>query len=101
MRAASMGVSVNETISETAIANEEVKPNDDMKRPTMPAMNPTGRNTANKDRGVAGKAKPNSRGPWIGSRNHGHRFFCLDRETFGRNHSATLFCYFFFNVSSD
>ncbi len=46
----SIGVSVNETSSETAIANAAVNPNDDMKRPTMPPMKPTGRNTASSDK---------------------------------------------------
>ncbi len=65
MRAASIGVSVNETSSETAIANDDVKPNDDMKRPTMPPMNPTGRNTANSDNVVAETARPISFVPSI------------------------------------
>src|SRR5207253_8506916 len=63
MRAASVGVSVKDTSSETAIANEDVNPNDDMKRPTMPAMNPTGRNTASNESVVAVTAKPISRVP--------------------------------------
>ena len=45
-RAASIGVRVKETISETAIAAADVSPKDDMKRPTIPVMNPTGMNTA-------------------------------------------------------
>ena len=65
MRAASIGVSVNETNSETAIANEAVKPNDDMKRPTMPAMKPTGRKTASSDSVVAVTARPISFVPSI------------------------------------
>ena len=65
MRAASIGVSVNETISETAIANAEVKPNEDMKRPTMPAMKPTGKNTASSDSVVAVTAMPISFVPSI------------------------------------
>ena len=52
-RAASIGVSVKETSSETAIAKDEVNPNDDMKRPTIPPMNPTGRKTASNDKVVA------------------------------------------------
>src|SRR5204863_4453905 len=62
-RAASVGVSVNETRSETAIANDDVNPNEDMKRPTMPAMKPTGRKTASSDSVVAVTAKPISRVP--------------------------------------
>src|SRR5919199_108268 len=47
-RAASIGVSVNETSRLTAMANDEVNPNEDMKRPTIPCMKPTGRKTASK-----------------------------------------------------
>ena len=64
-RAASIGVSVNETSRETAIANEEVKPNEDMKRPTMPPMKPTGRKTASRESVVAITASPISRVPSI------------------------------------
>src|SRR6266705_217079 len=71
MRAASVGVSVKDTRSETAIANEEVNPNDDMNRPTMPAMNPTGRNTASKESVVAVTAMPISRVPSIAAWNGG------------------------------
>src|SRR5205085_10704466 len=52
-RAASIGVKVNETSSETAMAAAEVKPNDDMKRPTSPPMKPTGKKTASKLKVVA------------------------------------------------
>ena len=45
----SIGVSVKETSSETAMANADVRPNELMKRPTMPPMNPTGRKTASSD----------------------------------------------------
>ena len=44
-RAASIGVSVNDTIRLIAIAAAAVRPNDDMKRPTMPPMKPTGMKT--------------------------------------------------------
>ena len=64
-RAASMGVSVNETSKLTAIANEEVNPNEDMKRPTMPPMKPTGRKTASRLSVVAMTARPISRVPSI------------------------------------
>src|ERR1039457_4650208 len=40
-REQSIGVSVKETSRETAMAKAEVKPNELMKRPTMPPMNPT------------------------------------------------------------
>ena len=49
-RAHSIGVSVKETSSDTAIANAAVKPKDAMKRPTMPPMKPTGRKTASSDK---------------------------------------------------
>ena len=51
-------MSVKETSSETAIANDAVNPKDDMKRPTMPPMKPTGRNTASRDSVVAMTARP-------------------------------------------
>ena len=68
-RAASIGVSVNETISETAIAAADVSPNDDMNRPTMPVINPTGMNTASSESVVAKTARPISRVPSIAARN--------------------------------
>jgi hypothetical protein len=73
-RAASIGVSVNDTINDTAMANDEVKPNEDMKRPTMPAMNPTGRNTASSESVVAVTASPISRVPSIAAWNGGTPF---------------------------
>ena len=54
----SIGVSVNETSSDTAMANADVKPNELMKRPTMPPMKPTGRNTASSESVVAITARP-------------------------------------------
>ena len=53
-----MGVSVNDTSRETAIAKDAVNPKDDMKRPTMPPMNPMGRKTASRDKVVAITAMP-------------------------------------------
>src|ERR1039458_8893536 len=47
-REQSMGVRVNETSRETAMAKAEVKPKELMKRPTMPPMKPTGRKTASR-----------------------------------------------------
>ena len=64
-RELSIGVMVKDTSSETAIANEAVNPKDDMKRPTMPPMNPMGRNTAISDSVVAITARPISRVPSI------------------------------------
>jgi hypothetical protein len=62
-RAASIGVRVNDTMSETAIAAAAVSPKDDINRPTIPDMNPTGMNTARSDRVVASTARPISRVP--------------------------------------
>src|SRR5450755_3555702 len=53
-----MGVSVKETSSDTAMAKAEVKPKELMKRPTMPPMKPTGRNTASRLKVVAMTARP-------------------------------------------
>ena len=68
-RAASMGVSVKDTIRLIAIAAAAVSPNDDMKRPTMPPRKPTGRNTASSDIVVAITASPISRVPSIAAWN--------------------------------
>ena len=65
-REQSMGVSVKETSSETAMANAEVKPNELMNRPTMPPMKPTGRNTASSESVVAITARPISLVPLDG-----------------------------------
>ena len=68
-RAASIGVSVNETIRLIAIAAADVRPNDDMKRPTMPPRKPTGMNTASSASVVAMTARPISRVPSIAAWN--------------------------------
>ncbi len=60
-RADIIGVSVNATSSDTAIAKAIVRPNDFMKRPTMPPMNPTGTKIAMSDSVVAMTASPISR----------------------------------------
>ena len=73
-RELSIGVMVKETSSDTAIANAAVKPNDDMNRPTMPPMNPMGRNTAISDSVVAMTARPISRVPSIAASNGGNPF---------------------------
>ena len=57
-RAASIGVSVKLTSSETMIANAIVRPKLFRKRPTMPPMKPTGTNTATSDSVVASTARP-------------------------------------------
>ena len=62
-RAESIGVRVKETMRETAMAAAEVRPNEDMKRPTMPPMKPTGRKTASRLKVVARTASPISRVP--------------------------------------
>ena len=54
----SIGVRVKETSSETAMAKAEVNPKELMKRPTMPPMKPTGRNTASRTSVVAITARP-------------------------------------------
>ena len=64
-RAASIGVSVNETSSDTATANDAVKPNEDMNLPTMPCMNPMGTKSAIRLSVVAMTAGPISRLPSI------------------------------------
>ena len=70
-RAASIGVSVKLTSSDTMIANAIVSPKLYMKRPTMPPMNATGRKTATSDSVVASTARPISRvastAAWNGS----------------------------------
>ncbi len=75
----SIGVRVNETSSDTAMANAEVKPNELMKRPTMPPMKPTGRNTASSDRVVAITARPISLVPWMAASNGGMFFSSMKR----------------------
>ena len=60
-RAASIGVRVKLTRSDTRIANDIVKPKLVMKRPTMPPMNPTGTKMAMSDSVVASTASPISR----------------------------------------
>ena len=47
------------------MAAAEVRPNDDMKRPTMPVMKPTGMKTASRLSVVAMTARPISRVPSI------------------------------------
>ena len=54
-----------EAIQSGRIAAAEVRPNDDMKRPTIPPMNPTGRKTASNESVVASTARPISRVPSI------------------------------------
>ena len=60
MRAASIGVSEKLTNSDTVIANAMVRPKLWKKRPTMPLMNATGRNTASSESVVASTASPMS-----------------------------------------
>ena len=67
--AASIGVKVKETISETVIAAAAVSPKLDMNLPTMPVMKPTGINTASSESVVARTAKPMSRVPSTAARN--------------------------------
>jgi hypothetical protein len=62
-RAESIGVRVKDTSSDTPMAKLMVKPKDAMKRPTMPPMKATGRNTAMSDSVVASTARPISAWP--------------------------------------
>ncbi len=78
-REQSIGVMVNETSRDTAIANDAVKPNDDMKRPTIPPMKPIGRKTAMREKVVAMTARPISRVPSIAARNGGISFSSIYR----------------------
>ncbi len=65
MRELIIGVSTKLTMSETPMANAIVRPNELRKRPTMPAMNATGRKTTMSERVVARTARPISRVPSI------------------------------------
>jgi hypothetical protein len=78
-RAQSIGVSVNETSSETAMAKAAVKPNELMKRPTMPPMKPTGRKTASSEIVVAMTANPISRVPSMAASNGPMPFSSMKR----------------------
>ncbi len=73
-RAASEGVSEKLTMSETPMAKAIVSPKLLRKRPTMPGMNATGRNTAISDSVVASTARPISFVAWIAAGN-GFIFF--------------------------
>ena len=75
----SIGVRVKETSSETAMAKAEVNPNELMKRPTMPPMKPTGRNTASRLKVVAMTARPISLVPWMAAWNGGISFSSMNR----------------------
>ena len=58
-----MGLSVNDTNIEIMTAKATVRPNGQKKRPTMPLVMATGRNTATMDRVVASTARPISAVP--------------------------------------
>src|SRR5260370_34283843 len=75
----SIGVRVKDTSSETAMAKAEVNPKELMKRPTMPPMKPTGRNTASRLKVVAITARPISLVPWIAASNGGIFFSSINR----------------------
>ena len=77
-RADIIGVSVNETSSETAMAMAIVTPNEFMNRPTMPAMNATGRKTAISESDVARTAMPDFLRPF--DRGLGRRHLLLFHE---------------------
>ena len=59
----SIGVNVNDTSNEIAIANATVTPKLWKKRPMMPPMNATGRKITMRDSVVAVTARPISRVP--------------------------------------
>src|ERR1041385_89418 len=69
MRDAIIGVSVNATSIDTAIANAIVMPKLNRNLPTMPLMKATGRNTAISDSVVASTASPISLVAWIAAGN--------------------------------
>ena len=62
-RAHIIGVVVNETTSETAIATESVTANSRNRRPTMPPISRMGMNTATSDRLIERTVKPISSAP--------------------------------------
>ena len=63
MRAASIGVRVNETTPEIRIARVMVRPNSKNMRPTTPPMKRTGMNTATSDSVIETMVKPTSAEP--------------------------------------
>src|ERR1035441_5505300 len=79
-REQSIGVRVNETSRETAMAKAEVKPKELMKRPTIPPMKPTGRKTASRLMVVAMTARPISLVPRIAASNGGMFFSSMRSE---------------------
>ncbi len=78
-RELSIGTSVNDTRSEMPMANAAVRPNDDMKRPTIPPMKPTGTNTAISESVVAMTARPISRVPSMAASKGGRPFSSMNR----------------------
>ena len=84
-----MGVSVKLTSSDTAIANAIVTPKEFMKRPTIPAMNATGRKTAISDSDVARTARPTSFVPSTAACIGGIFFFSMKRKMFSRTTTAS------------
>src|ERR1035438_9575512 len=78
-REQSMGVRVNETSRETAMAKAEVKPKELMKRPTMPPLKPTGEKTASRVLVVAMTARPISLVPRSAASNGGMFFSSMKR----------------------
>src|ERR1035438_10096877 len=78
-REQSIGVRGKETSRETAMAKAEVKPKELRKRPTMPPIKPTGRNTASRLKVVAMTASPISLVPLIVASNGGIFFSSIKR----------------------
>ena len=60
----SIGVSVSETIAETAIASVTVIANSRNNRPTIPPISSSGMNTATSERLIDTTVKPISRAPF-------------------------------------
>ncbi len=77
------------TSSETPIAKAIVMPNEFMKRPTMPPMRATGRNTATSDSEVARTARPISRVPSTAACIGGRSFSSMKRKMFSSTMTAS------------
>ena len=82
-------MSEKETSSETTIANAIVRPKQFMKRPTMPPMNATGRNTATSESVVARTARPISFVASIAAWNGLTFFSSMNRKMFSRTTIAS------------
>ena len=70
-RDAIMGVSVRDTMADTAMVMDTVTANSRNSRPTMPPISSSGMNTATSDRLIDSTVKPTSRAPRIAASNRG------------------------------